>query len=75
MRIETVNGKRIVCAHIYPEHEIQPGSLWIGAGCTVVKVENVKDGLVTYSWTNKTGKHMHIKSVFAFQCRYCLIVE
>lgn len=74
MRIEEHHGNKIVCGHIFPRDEIKIGSRWQGSGGGIVTVESIDDlGWVTYSWAN--GELKNEKESFAFQCRYCLIIE
>jgi len=77
MVIEEHHGRMIVCQHIYKPEEIVIGCRWQGSGGSVVTVESICNlGWVTYSWTDVNGvKKTHEKESFAFQCRYCLIVE
>ena len=77
MRIEVVNGRKLVCGHIYPTNEIKPGQTWAAADganrtVTVTKVDN---DWVEYEWQEKENTVSHEKLAFAFQCRYCLVVE
>lgn len=77
MRIEVVNGRKLVCGHIYPTNEIKAGQVWAAADganrtVTVVKVDG---DWVKYEWEEKCAIVDHTKLAFAFQCRYCLVVE
>jgi hypothetical protein len=64
--------------------DIKKGSTWKGTGNITVKVYKVetmscKDGSewseIHYCW-NENGKiATHSKDSFAFQCRYCMVLE
>lgn len=73
MRTEKVNENWLLCGVILPKLEIKPGQLWASADGSkhVVKISGVRDDWVGYTWGQ--GQY-HEKSVFAFQCRYCLIL-
>jgi hypothetical protein len=76
------NGHKFIVGHFFKAHEIQVGSRWIGASGCIVTVEGIDSYgstdpwyEVVYSWYENEEKKTHDKDVFAFQCRYCLIVE
>ena len=76
------NGHKFIIGHFFNADEIQVGSRWIGSGGGIVTVEglNTYGSIgpwieVQYSWYEKGEKRTHEKDVFAFQCRYCLIVD
>lgn len=75
MRIETVNGRKLVCGHIYPKDELKVGQRWAQAdGADRVVVIRSIDG----EWVQYGGHaedRTYEKDWFNFQCRYCLIVE
>ena len=86
MEYETINGHTAVVRHIFKGSEIQPGSIWISSGKTIVRVEKVIKRMtreadpkplfdVFYSWYENGVKKTHNKDSFSFQCRYCLIVS
>lgn len=75
MRIEEHYGNKIVCGHIFKSDEIKVGQRWQGSSGSVVTIESVEDDWVAYSWHVDGVKKVHDKLSFAFQCRYCLIVE
>lgn len=80
MRIEIVNGRKLVCGHIFNTEEIKEGQLWAAASGAnhVVKISKVhyQCEWVEYEWTDSKGMmHIHEKQAFAFQCRYCKVVE
>jgi hypothetical protein len=81
MRIENHFGKNIVCGHIFPDNEVKVGSQWQSSSGSIVTVQQVdltesgSEGWVTYNWMEQGHRRTHEKMIFAFQCRYCLIVE
>lgn len=77
MRIETINGRHLLCGHIIKTDSIIPGQIWAPADGSdrEVKVEAVKDGWVSYSWKEGEQLVTHKKMAFAFQCRYCLVID
>lgn len=75
-RIEQHHGRTIVCGYIFPLNEIKPGQEWQGSSGSVVTIESVDaDGWVTYWWTERGERKSHTKEAFAFQCRYCLVLN
>lgn len=79
LRIEEHHGNNIVCGGVLPTHEIKVGQRWQDSGGNVVEVIKVKIGgfneYVEWSWEEYGKTKTHEKTSFAFQCRYCLIVE
>ena len=76
MIIKTAYGRNIVCEHIYPANQIVAGSVWQGSTGSLVTVDGVDaNGWVHYHWKEVGSIRMHEKESFAFQCRYCLVVE
>lgn len=75
MFIEVVNGRKIVCCHIFKVSEIEPGQFWVPAdGSNRVHEIIANDGkTITHRWI-ETGEIFH-KAAFGFQCRYCKVVE
>lgn len=75
MRIEIVNGQKLVCGHIFPISEIEPGQIWAPAdGSNRVHEIISNDGKnITHRWT-ETGE-VFTKDAFGFQCRYCKVVD
>jgi hypothetical protein len=76
------NGHKFIVGHFFKAHQIQVGSRWIGASGCIVTVEGIDSYgstnpwyEVVYSWYENGEKKTHDKDVFAFQCRYCLIVS
>jgi hypothetical protein len=79
---EITNGHKHIVRHFFKAHEIQVGSRWIGSSGGIVTVEGFNSYgstdpwiEVVYSWQLNGEKFTHEKDAFAFQCRYCLIVE
>jgi hypothetical protein len=79
---EIIDGRRAVVRHFFKPHEIQVGSRWIGSSGSIVVVEGINQYgstdpwyEVVYSWEENGVKKTHDKDQFAFQCRYCLIIE
>jgi hypothetical protein len=75
MRTEILNGRKIVCGHIYPLNELKVGQRWAQADGAdrVVEIRTIDGEWVQY------GEHAtdttYEKDWFSFQTRYCLIVE
>lgn len=73
MRIETVNGRKLVCGHIFPHSELAVGQRWAPAdgGDYEVTIVEVNEDYVWHE--SKFGKIR--KDAFGFQVRYCKIVD
>lgn len=75
MRTEILNGRKIVCGHIYPLNELKVGQCWAQADGAdrVVEIRQIMNEWIHY------GEHgsdrTYEKDYFSFQCRYCLVVE
>ena len=73
MRIEVVNGRKLVCGHIFPAGEVKIGQVWAPADgndyeVTIVEVNE------DYVWhESKFGKIR--KDAHGFQVRYCKVVD
>ena len=77
MRIEEHYGKKIVCGHIFPISEVNVGETRQasgGAHVMITKVDIDRDQ-IHYAWEESGGINVHNKDCFAFQCRYCKVVE
>ena len=77
MRIETINGRQLLCGAILEEEFILPGQKWARADGTdgEAYVVRIKDGQVAYAWDYPDGSSVYAhKSVFDFQTRYCLVL-
>jgi len=76
MIIIAAHGRNIVYDHIYPASEIVAGSVWQGPTGSLVTVDGVDDrGWVYYRCKESGALRLHEKGCFAFQRRYCLVVE
>jgi hypothetical protein len=73
MRVERVAGRYLLCGGVIPAEDVQVGQTWAPAAGDNYTVTVVEAGTrVTYE-----GEHQarHTKDNFAFQCRYCLVLE
>lgn len=73
MRTELANGRWLLCGHILPNEQVKVGQVWApasGGNHTVTVVE------VSAEWVTYEGDYQarHEKLIFAFQCRYCLVL-
>ena len=76
MRIETQNGRKIVCGHIFKIDKIKVGQIWQGVGGFTVTITKIENNHIYYQWEEENGiVKTHNKESFAFQCRYCLVVD
>ena len=76
MRVEQHNGRYILCGAILPTEFIKHGQLWMSSGNLIVRVTYVKNGeWVYYSWEEQGEVRQYSKDSFAFQCRYCLVLD
>lgn len=74
MRIETVNGRKLVCGYMFPISEIEVGQLWAPADGSDREVVITKvDVYDVYYNDPKYGDFR--KDAFGFQCRYCKVVD
>lgn len=75
MRIEIVNGRKLVCGHIFPAYDVKVGQLWAPADGSD-RVHEITAIDEDYVWHKdiSTGEEYR-KDAFGFQCRYCKIVE
>lgn len=83
-RIIDKGSYKILGGAIIKASDIKVGSSWKGSGGSTVKVHQVekmkcKDGSdwyeVHYCWAENGKIQTHSKDSFAFQCRYCLVIE
>lgn len=74
MRIETVNGRKLVCGHIFPANELEVGQVWAPADGTdrVVTITKIDGDSIYY---NEPQFGDSYKDAFSFQCRYCKVVD
>lgn len=77
MRVEEVLGRYLLCGGIVPRERVQPGQTWAAAsgGNHTVTVDAVDDEWIDYSWIENGTRKTHTKLNFAFQCRYCLVLD
>jgi hypothetical protein len=75
MQLVFQHGNIIVCQHIYPIAEIKIGSRWQESAGSVVTIIEVDYSTDDVYYRASGSDYLHSKDVFAFQCRYCLIVE
>lgn len=75
MNYKNVNGRRLVCGHVFKRCEIKPGQQWAQADGTdrVVTVHSNDNGNILY--TDCTSARTYENDWFNFQCRYCLISD
>lgn len=76
LRIETIHGRHLVCGSILSKSAVKHGQTWAPADGTnhTVYIESAGDS-VEYSWVENGLKKASTKQNFAFQCRYCLVVD
>lgn len=76
MRIETVRGRHLLCGVILPAAQVKTGQVWAAADGSnrTVTIESGGEW-VDYSWLENGEKKLHTKTNFAFQCRYCLVLD
>ena len=74
MRIEVVNGRKLVCGHIFPVNEVEVGQIWAPAdgGDREVVITKIDEDTVYYTDSKFGDFH---KDAFGFQCRYCKVVD
>lgn len=77
MRTEKINGRWLLCGCILPKDKIKPGQVWAQADGTdrIVRIAGVRTGWVCYTWADGGPLQYSEKEAFAFQCRYCLVLE
>lgn len=74
-RVETVHGRHLLCGGILPADAVQPGQLWCSSSGNTVKVTRIGGDWVEYEWYEDGVRRTHEKLNFAFQCRYCLVLD
>jgi hypothetical protein len=74
MRVELVNGRYLLCGAILPSEKVTVGQVWAPAsgGNYTISVTKREADRVTYEGVSQPE---HSKDAFAFQCRYCLVLE
>lgn len=77
MRTELVNNRWLLCGHFLADHQIKNGQVWAPADGSdrTVRVSGDREGWVGYTWMENGVRKYHEKSSFAFQCRYCLVLD
>lgn len=75
-RVETIHSRHLLCGGIVPTYFVKAGQRWAAASGSdrEVFVESAGEW-VDYSWTENGRKMLHTKMNFAFQCRYCLVLD
>lgn len=76
MRVETVNGRHLLCGHILKREQLAIGQIWAPAsgGNYTVKIIAIEGDWITYEWKELGQLTNYTKDWFAFQCRYCLVL-
>ena len=77
MRVETVNGRYLLCGGVIPQEDVKPEQVWApadGSNMTVT-VREVEEGFVSYDIHEGDKIRKMVKDNFAFQCRYCLVLD
>ena len=76
LRIETLHGRHLICGGTLPSSAVKNGQTWAAADGSnrTVRVESAGEW-VDYSWEENGTRKLHTKMNFAFQCRYCLVVD
>jgi hypothetical protein len=76
MRVEVVNGRKLLCGQILKHNELAVGQTWAPASGAdrTVKITDIDGDWVRYEWVEGGQTVSHEKDLFAFQCRYCLVL-
>lgn len=76
MRVELVHNRYLLCGCILDPALVKSGQVWAAADGSnrTVTILHIKSDWVTYSWVVGDAQKQHQKSLFAFQCRYCLVL-
>jgi hypothetical protein len=74
MRVEIVNGRKLLCGQILKPDQLAVGQTWAPASGSdrTVKIIGINGEWVRYEWEGSTVSHE--KDAFSFQCRYCLVL-
>ncbi len=77
MRTEQVHGRWLLCGHILDTSQIKRAQVWAAADGSnrTVTVSAVRGDWVGYTWRENGRLKYHEKTAFAFQCRYCLVLD
>jgi hypothetical protein len=75
MRVEVINGRKLVCEHIYPANELVVGQEWAPAdgGKLAVTIRAIEGEEILYGRYGEDTTYS--KDWFNFQCRYCLVLK
>ena len=75
-RVETVNGRHLLCGGLLKTEDIKPGQRWAPAsgGNYEAEILKIEDNWVVYHYPDNTKPAQLVKDAFAFQCRYCLVL-
>lgn len=76
-RVETVHGRHLLCGGVIPDHMVKTGQRWASADGSnrEVQVTSADTEWVGYTWSEGEKSIHHEKLNFAFQCRYCLVLD
>lgn len=77
MRVETINGRHLLCGHILHRVHLKAGQKWAPADGSdrQVTIQSIDGDWITYGWYETDGHKSHVKDWFSFQCRYCLVLD
>jgi hypothetical protein len=77
MRVEVVNGRKLLCGQILKLDQLAVGQIWASASGAdrTVKITDIDGDWVRYEWVQGGKPASNEKEAFAFQCRYCLVME
>lgn len=75
MRFEIVNGRKLLCGHIFKLEELEVGSKWAQADGSnrVVQIRNIEEDRVQYG--DYGCDTTYEKDYFDFQRQFCLVVK
>ena len=75
--VKTIHGRHLLCGGVIPAELVKPGQRWASADGSnrEVTVRSSDGDWVTYLWSEKNEERIHTKLNFAFQCRYCLVLD
>jgi hypothetical protein len=72
MNFKNFKGNVIIIHHIFPPDLIKIGSRWMNSGGGIVTITSVNKDIISYKQCDGS---INNKDSFAFQCRYCKIVD
>lgn len=74
-RVETINGRHLLCGGVLPTSMVQRGQVWAPADGSDYEVVLINGGdWVTYTYKYRV-RMVATKQNFDFQCRYCLVLD